>query len=389
MTSQFASLASILRAASGSLNQPAGPTGLTIPGVSLVGSQAAGSLGSLGIPSMPVMTSKIGTVFVFGIPAEADGEFVEELLRRCAAPEQSSFLQFVRVADEPFGVAEFRTASGAYRASRALSGLPLLGRALTAVCDKRTLLQADQWKYVRGRELAAQPGVGTTNNILDLVETDVAATISRGRAELLEFMRATELRLRGRGGKAQEGDAIEKLRRKERERIQETLVRQAEKRSALEQAKASLGDLANQVRRVEAQLEANDRELERRRACFESQTARLHGGASLFELQTMASEEGTEVDWEFVLNEAAKNKTSAMATLRVWLEKRVRDALGGKAVTNLVEYVLRRLLVDRISKEEAVLDLKTYLDDEAEGVVAGVHKILIFESLRRRHCPRI
>ena len=376
-SSSFASLASLLRAAGGT------------PG-------ATATLAPVPPTQAP---SKIGTVFVFGIPAEADAEFVEELLRRCAAPEISSFLQFVRVAEEPFGVAEFRTVSGAYRAARTLSGLPLLGRAVTAVCDKRTLMLVDQWKYARGRELAATPGIFKehqlpgVNNILDLVEADINAHISRGRPELLEFLRATELRLRGRSGgrsmaATSDADTIEKFRRKERERVQETLVRQAESRSALEAAKASLGDLATQVRRVEAQLEANDRELERRRANFVSTTARPHGGASLFELKTLASEEAGDVDWEYVLQQATKSDT-AMGTLRVWLEKRLRDCLGGRLVMPLVEYVLRRLLVDRISSEEAVLDLKTYLDDEAESVVAGVFRVLLFESLRRRHCPRL
>jgi hypothetical protein len=49
--------------------------------------------------------------------------------------------------------------------------------------------------------LAAQPAVfkehqqAGVNNILDLVEADISAHISRGRPELLEFLRITELPL--------------------------------------------------------------------------------------------------------------------------------------------------------------------------------------------------
>jgi hypothetical protein len=129
---------------------------------------------------------------------------------------------------------------------------------------------------------------------------------------------------------------------------------------------------------VEAQLEANDRELERVCANFVSTTARLHGGASLYELKGLGTEAG-DIDWEFVLAEPVKSET-AMGTLRVWLEKRLTDALAGRPVTPHVEYVLRRLLIERISAEEAVLDFNTYLDAEAERVVEGVQKILVFET---------
>ena len=337
--------------------------------------------------------SKIGSVFVFNLPTESDGEFVNELMRRAASPERGSvFLHFLRVQDEPFGVTEFRTASAAYRAARALSGLPLLGRQVVAVCDKRTQVLADQWKYSRGRELATTPGIfkeQQVNNILDLVEADINNHIARDKAEMLEFLRSAELRLKGGdGGPTQ---AVDKFRRQERDRMQEMLVRQAETRSALETAKATLKDLTGQVRKVETQLETADREIERKQKEFVSHTARTNGGKSLFELKQLLREDEEEeessfsVDWEYVMS----SKSRVMQTLRAWVETQVQAAMAGHTFQPLVEYILRRTIIDRVSPEEFTLDLKNYLDDQAEPLVQGIHHILLFESLRRRHCPKV
>jgi hypothetical protein len=372
--STFAALASLLRGSSASTPQPSG----SVPGTSF----------------QVTHPSKIGTLFVFQIPAEADSEFVSDLMRRAATPESTSFLQFLRVKDEPFGIAEFRTASAAYRAARALNGVPFLGRKITAVCDKRTLLLVDQWKYARGRELASAPGVtiSVSTNIMELVETDVAAHVTKNKPELLEFVRATELRLKS--GHQRGGDDLEKLRRKERDRVQEMLVRQAEAQATLEHTKLTLKDLASQVRKLENQLEANDRELDKREKEFVPTTARQHGGASLFTLKSMMGTreellEGGLVDWEYICRTSLEKQSIVMQTMRDWLEKKLADAMGGRVFPSLVEYILRRLVDERVSPNELVLDLKNFIDDEAEIVVEGLWRVLVFESLRRRNCPRI
>ena len=167
--------------------------------------------------------SKIGTVFIFNLDSRADADLVSELLRRASQPEGDSLLQFRRVEGENFGLAEFKTASAALRVCRAFVGLPFAGAVLFAQMDRRTVGLAEQWKYLRGREIQAmQPRADS--NLLELAENEIVSQITRNRPGLVEFARSAELRLAG----AEVGcSALERLKRAERDRISEALVRSA------------------------------------------------------------------------------------------------------------------------------------------------------------------
>ena len=330
--------------------------------------------------------SKIGSVFIFNVDARADADLVSELLRRAAQPEDS-LLQFRRVEGENFGLAEFRTASAAYRVCRALTGLPFAGTLLFAQLDRRTAGLAEQWKYLRGREIhAAHPKADA--NLLDLAEAELLAQITRARPGLVEFARSAELRLAG----AQIGSsALERIKRAERDRISEALVKSAEQQNNIEAAKKALADLSKQVRSAEAQLDANDRELERREMLFQPTKSRKHGGLSLFGLRSLLPQDrealfAEAIDWEYITTRRSGKLPPLATSLRAWLSRRIRDHLGGPD-RELTDYIMRRTLGAHVDPMELALDLKQYLDDDAEPLVESLWRIFAIETLRRKHCP--
>jgi len=339
-------------------------------------------------PGARTSGSKIGSLFLFNVDVRADTDLISELIRRAAQPEGDSLLQFRRVEGENFGLAEFRTASAALRAARALTGLPFAGAALHAQLDRRTQALAEQWKYLKGRELQlTQARYADNQNFLDLADSEVNAQINRARPGLIEFARAGELRL---ASAELGGNALERIKRVERERISEVLVRSAEQRHNVEASMKALNDLTRQVKGAEAQLEANDRELERREKIFKPTKSRIHGGLSLFGLRSLLPPDretlfSEAIDWEYI---TAPRPSSLAASLRPWLSRRVRDCLGGED-RELVDYILRRSLGARVDPLELALDLKQYLDEDAEPLVEALWRIFAIETLRRRHCPAI
>ena len=371
-------------------------------------------------PAATVTGSKIGTLFVFGVDVRADEEAVLEILSRAAEPESDALLHWRRVEGETFGIAEFRTASAAFRALKGLHGIKYASESFKCVLDKRTAVLVEQWRFLRGRELQqlaniAASGIVTAANtqpvslamlgnlgasaiahLLELADSETSSQATKTRAALSEFCRLAGVRLEGAKTKTEnslEGHlSMDRLIGRERDRIQESLVKEAEGRSQLEAAKKAVMEISSQVRATEAQWEANDREIEKKEKNFVPTKSRKFGGLSMYELQVLVPQERSAlfaepIDWEY-FTEGKHLHGRLGNTFLPWLSKRVKDSLGGSD-RELVDYICKRVFGERVDPEELTLDLRTYVDDDADILVEDIWKLLVFETLRRRHCPLI
>jgi hypothetical protein len=380
------------------------PSSIPLP----TASRVAATKASVGLGS-----ASVSIVFIFNLDLRVDEEAIYDILQKASfAPPTaeeisaahvtgqapvSPLIQFRRVPGETFGIALFRSAAPAARATKAITGIQLFGKEVFAQIDKRTQQLLEQWRYLRGKELGAKlaaQGYEIPSNIMELVNNELNELISKAKGLVAESASRHELRLTRYQGMTE----VQVLAKQEEDRIQDVLVRKAEESSQIDKANAEVRTLISQLRNLERQMEANDREAEQRegetktKRKFESKTKLLSGHPSLFELRQLVPSDrdalfNQPIDWDNIFNASRGGgvKSNVIRTLTAWLVRKVKDFIGSYD-RELVEYILRRVRL-RTDPHELITDLRQYIDDEADELVKQLWSILVFETVRRQHCP--
>jgi hypothetical protein len=350
-------------------------------------------------------------MFIFNLDLRVDDDAVNEMIQKASyapasAEEMSAahviiqshlkpFIQFRRVPGETFGIALFRAASSAARATKALTGVQLFGKELYAQMDKRTYQLVEQWRYLRGKELGAKlaaQGYEVPSNIMELVNNELNEQVNKAKGLVVECAAAHELRITRFQGLS----ALQILTKQEEDRIQDVLVRKAEETSQVDKANAELRALIAQLRNQERVVEAIDREAELRegesktKRKYEMKTKMISGNPSVFELRQLVPSDrdslfAQQIDWDTVFNASRGGgvKSCVIRSLTPWLTRKVKDFIGSYD-RQLVEYILRRVRL-RTDPLELITDLRQYIDDEADELVKQLWSILVFETVRRQH----
>ena len=356
-------------------------------------------------------STTVSVVFIFNLDLRVDDQAISEILHKASHASLSAeeisasnisghaslsqFIQFRRVPGESFGIALFRSAAPAARATKALTGVQLFGKEIYAQMDRRTYQLLEQWRYLRGKELGAKlasQGYEIPSNIMELVNNELNEQVLKAKGLVVESAATQEMRLTRFQGLSE----IQVLVKQEEDRIQDVLVRKAEETSQMDKANAELRALITQLRTQERQLEAIDREAEKRESesktkrKFEMKTKTISGNPSLFELrQLVPSDRDTlfahSIDWENIFSPSRGGgaKSSVIRTLTAWLVRKVKDYIGSYD-RELVEYILRRIRL-RTDPLELITDLRQYIDDESDELVKQLWSILVFETVRRQH----
>jgi hypothetical protein len=349
-------------------------------------------------------------VFLFNLDTRVDDSAINEMIQKASfAPlsiEESQltgssqlqqFIQFRRVPNETFGIALFRSASSAARATKALTGVQIFGKELFAQMDKRTQQLLEQWRYLRGKELGAKiasQGYEIPSNLMELVNNELSEQVNKAKGLVVECASIHELRITRFQGLSE----LETLSKQEEDRIQDVLVRKAEEAGQIDKTNAELRALISQLREQERTLEAIDREAERAetesksKRKFEMKTRSISGNPSVFELRQLVPSDrdalfASPIDWEGIFNSSRGGgvKSPVIKSLTPWLVRKVKDFIGSYD-RQLVEYILRRVRL-RTDPLELVTDLRQYIDDEADEMVKQIWSILVFETVRRQHSP--
>ena len=385
--------------------------------LALQGSQVVSSSLPIRAPASRVAvglgTSSISVVFIFNLDTRVDSIGINEIINKACyasvssedAPSsqvisglhQQPFIQFRRVPGEAFGIALFRSAAGAARAARALTGVQMFGKVLYAQMDKRTQQLVEQWKFLRSKELGAKiaaQGYEIPSNIMELVNNELSEQVNKAKGLVVESAALHELRIT----RFQGLDEIHSLLKVEEDRIQDVLVRKAEEAGKVDKTNAELRALITQLREQERLSESIDREAERRESesknkrKFEMKTKSLSGNPSVFELRQLVPSDrdalfSSPIDWEGIFNSSRSggSKSSVILSLTPWLVRKVKDFIGSYD-RELVEYIIRRVRL-RTDPTELITDLRQYIDDEADELVKQIWSILVFETARRQHSP--
>jgi hypothetical protein len=356
-------------------------------------------------------STTVSVVFIFNLDIRVDDHAISRIVQKASSasmsPEELSashllnqassgqFIQFRRVPGEAFGIALFRSAAPAARATKALTGVQLFGKEIYAQMDKRTYQLLEQWRYLRGKELGtklASQGYEIPSNIMELVNNELNEQVLKAKGLVVETAANEELRITRFQGLSE----VQILAKQEEDRIQDVLVRKAEETSQMDKANAELRALISQLRSHERQLEAIDREAEQRegesktKRKFEMKTKSITGNPSLFELRQLVPSDRDSlfahpIDWENIFNSSRGGgaKSNVIRTLTAWLVRKVKDYIGSYD-RELVEYILRRVRL-RTDPLELITDLRQYVDDEADELVKQLWSILVFETVRRQH----
>jgi hypothetical protein len=140
----------------------------------------------------------IGLVFIFNLDVRVDTEAINNMIEKACyvvpgteeigsshgthKVNENPFIQFRRVPKETFGIALFRAAAPAARAAKALTGVTVFGKELFCQMDKRTNQLLEQWKFLRGKELAAKissQGYDVPSNMMELVSNELMEQINK------------------------------------------------------------------------------------------------------------------------------------------------------------------------------------------------------------------
>lgn len=352
-------------------------------------------------------TATIGVAFLFNLDSRVDQEAIDSMMEKAcyvapgaddigsahtvAQPSLKPFIQFRRVPNENFGIALFRAAAPAARAAKALTGVTIFGKELFCQLDKRTHQLLEQWKFLRGKELATKissQGYEVPSNMMEIVSNELSDQVNKAKGLVVEQAELHELRLTRFRGLSE----IEILEKKEEDRIQDVLVQRAEEAGQVDKANAEVRVLASQLLNYETNLAEMQQELfsksktsTKRRLEHKSKTS-----LTLYELRQLVPTDRDSlfhyaIDWDalFNPNRGGGKSSSMMRSLVPWLVRKVKDYLGSYD-RELVEYVLRKIRL-RVDPLDFVTDMRQYIDDEAEEFVKGLWTILVFETVRRQH----
>jgi len=352
-------------------------------------------------------TATIGVAFLFNLDVRVDQEAIDSMIEKAcyvapgadeigsahafAQTSLKPFIQFRRVPGENFGIALFRAAAPAARAAKALTGVTIFGKELFCQLDKRTHQLLEQWKFLRGKEVATKissQGYEVPSNMMEIVSNELSEQINKAKGLVVEQAAFHELRLTRFQGLSE----IEILEKKEEDRIQDVLVQRAEEACQVDKANAEVRVLASQLSNYEDNLAQMQQEMfsktktsTKRRLEHKSKAS-----PSLYELRQLVPTDRDSlfhyaIDWDglFNVNRGGGKASSIMRSLVPWLVRKVKDYLGSYD-RELVEYVLRKIRL-RVDPLDFVTDMRQYIDDEAEEFVKGIWTILVFETVRRQH----
>jgi len=355
-------------------------------------------------------TATIGVVFIFNLDVRLDVEAINSMIEKACYVipgteemgsshgmhqiNQHPFIQFRRVPNETFGITLFRAAAPAARAAKALTGVTIFGKELFCTMDKRTSQLLEQWKFLRGKELAAKissQGYDVPTNMMELVSNELTEQINKAKGLVVEQAAYHELRLTRFQGLTE----MQVFEKREEDRIQDVLVQRAEEAGQVDKANAEVRALTAQLRDFETKLEqvksefhdrtkpsSNKRKLENRSRNF----------TSLFELRQMVPLDREAlfhypIDWDSLFNTSrgGGKASPVMRTLMPWLVRKVKDFVGSYD-KELVEYLMRKIRL-RADPLDLITDMRQYIDDEADEFVKEIWTILVFETIRKQHVP--
>jgi hypothetical protein len=351
----------------------------------------------------------IGVVFIFNLDIRVDIEAINHMIEKACyvvpgteeigsshgthKATENPFIQFRRVPNETFGIALFRAAAPAARAAKALTGVTIFGKELFCQMDKRTSQLLEQWKFLRGKEVAAKissQGYDVPSNMMELVSNEITEQINKAKGLVVEQAAFHELRLTRFQGLSD----IQIFEKREEDRIQDVLVQRAEEAGQVDKANAEVRALTAQLRDLNGKLDELESALiEKSRSTGKRRLEnRSRNFTSLFELrQLVPSDRDTlfhyPIDWEglFNSNRGGGKSSSVMKSLIPWLVRKIKDYIGSYD-KELVEYVMRRIRL-RVDPLDLITDMRQYIDDESDEFVKGIWTILVFETLRKQHVP--
>ncbi|KFH16630.1 PWI domain-containing protein [Toxoplasma gondii MAS] len=102
---------------------------------------------------------------------------------------------------------------------------------------------------------------------------------------------------------------------------------------------------------------------------------------------------GTSRDWRRDANRRENGLTFFFQKnildlkLRPWVRKKVCEFMGAEEslVLEVIDYIVKRVS-DRPPAEELLGELAKFLDEEAEGFVRNMWRLLIYEQLKLKEC---
>lgn len=85
-----------------------------------------------------------------------------------------------------------------------------------------------------------------------------------------------------------------------------------------------------------------------------------------------------DIDWSLLIS-----KNILDVKLRPWVRKKVCEFMGAEEslVLEVIDYIVKRVS-DRPQAEELLSELAKFLDEEAEGFVKNMWRLLIYEQLK-------
>nr|PUA92123.1 PWI domain-containing protein [Toxoplasma gondii TgCATBr9] len=89
-----------------------------------------------------------------------------------------------------------------------------------------------------------------------------------------------------------------------------------------------------------------------------------------------------DIDWSLLIS-----KNILDLKLRPWVRKKVCEFMGAEEslVLEVIDYIVKRVS-DRPPAEELLGELAKFLDEEAEGFVRNMWRLLIYEQLKLKEC---
>lgn len=318
--------------------------------------------------------------------------------------DQCGDVQGFRRARDPngkplsFGFAQFADPEAAWKAHTCISKLVLGGLEIKILIEEQTEVIIQQWRN------AQQAALNVTSN--EELEWELERKSVSCKAAV--DAKVEELYGASKGGGAA-SKRREELRKKEQARVLRVRKRKAWREAEFAKELGQVESLQKRLRMEERERDGIDRKKEalsapKVRAESELMVAKkeelnesgnpveavgtlavvANDSRILSDLVDRIQSESRERIYKMDLDVShLRNEKVFEKKLRPWLDRKLDICMGGPQ-SDLVEYVLRRVNAET-SADALTSDLQRYLDDNAEGLVDRMWRMMIFELMRSGH----
>lgn len=348
------------------------------------------------LKAMPNAGEKKSRLFLLltRLAPELESEHMQQILEQCGDVE--AFRRAKDPSGKPlsFGFALFSEAEAAWKASACISKLTLCGLEIKVLLEENTEALILSWRNAQQAVL----------KVASAEELEFELERKSVECKVAVDAKVEEIYGTGKGGAAALKRRQE-LRTKEQARILRVRKRKAWRETEFAKELERVESMEKRMRREERARDGMDRKKEELYAPKDKDDSELtrakkedEGGPGdtlslavipndqrlLSELVDRIQSESRDslFKMELDVRHLREEKTFEIK-LRPWLERKIDLYMGGPQ-SDLVEYVLRRVN-SKISADALISDLQRYMDDNAEGLVERMWRMLVFEQMRSGH----